>query len=341
MRDLYSDDYESVAADGAAVFVPEGARRVAGAMVFVGLIGAMGLWAYQLGTQDAREVPIIKAMVGPTRVQPEQPGGLQAAHQGLEVNSVLASQASGQGGKTTAVKSAAPATAKAKAEPAVLKAEDAPQGTLVAATPAALAQRVMQEQGALSSETDMAALAVPDEGGLLGDLMAEATGGDETADPAAVAAVVAGPRPMNRPSNLVLARASAAAEAAVKPKPAVATVTPTPATPTPTTSTSASASVPASPQAAAAKQVASVKSGTRMVQLGAYDSEAMAQKAWSRLVAANPDLLSSKGLYIERATSNARVFYRLRATGFDSSEQTRVMCELLRARGIDCIPVTL
>lgn len=333
MRDLYSDDFEFVAADGAAAILPEGARRIAGAAVFVGLIGVMGLWAYQLGTQDAREVPIIKAMVGPTRVQPEEPGGLQAAHQGLEVNSVLASQAAGQGSKATPVKSAQPATAKATAQPEVLKAEDAPQGTLVAATPAALAQRVMQEKGAQPGDAEVAALAMPDEGGLTGDPMAEAIGEDEAVD---AAAVVAGPRPMNRPTNLVLARANATADTAVKPKAAVATTTPAAAVSTP-----APTPVAATPQAAAVKQVTSVKSGTRMVQLGAYDSEAMAQKAWSRLVAANPDLLSSKGLYVERATSNARVFYRLRATGFDLSEQTRVMCELLRSRGVDCIPVTL
>ena len=52
-----------------------------------------------------------------------------------------------------------------------------------------------------------------------------------------------------------------------------------------------------------------------MVQLGAYDSEEMTRKAWSRLVAANPDLLSSKSLYVERTTANARVFYRLRVDG--------------------------
>ncbi|MCC0066097.1 MAG: hypothetical protein H6896_03550 [Rhodovulum sp.] len=35
------------------------------------------------------------------------------------------------------------------------------------------------------------------------------------------------------------------------------------------------------------------------------------------------------------------MFYRLRVAGFENTEQTRVMCEALRARSIDCIPVTL
>jgi cell division septation protein DedD len=121
---------------------------------------------------------------------------------------------------------------------------------------------------------------------------------------------------MNRPRNLVVARARAA-----------------PAAP----------AAPAEPRPAAppVREASAARPGTRMVQLGAYDSEEMTRRAWSRLVAANPDLLSSKSLYVERATGNARVFYRLRVAGFESSDQTRVMCESLRARGIDCIPVTL
>ena len=87
--------------------------------------------------------------------------------------------------------------------------------------------------------------------------------------------------------------------------------------------------------------VAGLAPGSRLVQLGAFDSEASTRAAWSQLVAGNRDLLGDKGLYVERTTNNARVFYRLRVAGFDDIEETRVLCERLRARGIDCIPVTL
>ena len=70
-------------------------------------------------------------------------------------------------------------------------------------------------------------------------------------------------------------------------------------------------------------------------------TDALTRKAWSQLVAQNSDLLASKSLYVERTTANARVFYRLRVAGFQTADQTRQMCESLRARGIDCIPVTL
>ena len=88
-------------------------------------------------------------------------------------------------------------------------------------------------------------------------------------------------------------------------------------------------------------EVSTVGPGTRLVQLGAFDSEEITRKAWAQLVARNNDLLATKSLYVERTTANARVFYRLRVAGFETAEQTRQMCEALRARSIDCIPVTL
>ena len=310
MRDLYSDDYASGADDGAPSLLPEGVRRVAGAVVFVGLVAVMGVWAWRLGTRDAAEVPIIRAMEGPTRVAPEDPGGLRAAHQGLEVNAVLA----GQPAPEPRVEPAA-----ARPAPEALATEDAPQGELVLATPAVLAERVLAEAG----ELPMPPADGPDD---LAPLVGDPAPGAEVAalaptDEELEVAAAAGPRPMNRPRNLVVARAKVEPVAArVKPKPAEA----------------------AAPAAApAAREVATARPGARMVQLGAYDSEELTRAAWSRLVKANPDLLSSKNLYVERSTSNARVFYRLRVAGFENTEQTRVMCESLRGRGIDCIPVTL
>ena len=106
--------------------IPEGARRLAGAAVFLGLIGALGLWSFRLGTRDAGEVPIIKAMAGPARVEPENPGGLQAAHQGLEVNTVLA------GRPAPMPRECRPPSRRAGGA----RSEDAPQGELVLAAPA-------------------------------------------------------------------------------------------------------------------------------------------------------------------------------------------------------------
>jgi cell division septation protein DedD len=113
-------------------------------------------------------------------------------------------------------------------------------------------------------------------------------------------------RPLRRPSNLVRAAAPAPA-----------------------------------PAAPAAREVASVGDGARLVQLGAFDSEAVTRETWARLVEGHGDLLGGKSLYVERTTANDRVFFRLRVAGFDTADETRGMCEALRARGVDCIPVTL
>jgi hypothetical protein len=308
MRDLYSDDYESVAVGDADRLIPEGVKKLAGAAMFVGLVAALGLWSYRLGTRDAAEVPIIRAMEGPARLQPEDPGGLQAAHQGLEVNAVLSGQPAPQ------PREAAPA----EPTPPVLTAEDGPQGELIVAAPLALPEEATGDLRMPEAEEVLATVEIglaPDLGEVAGepDAVLEAVLPPDGTPPAA--------RPLGRPSNLVRARAQAPAPA----KPAASRTTET----------------AASPGVAQAREVGSLSSGTRLVQLGAYDSEAITRKAWAQLVAKNGDLLGSKSLYVERTTSNARVFYRLRVAGFENTEQTRVMCEALRARSIDCIPVTL
>ena len=162
MHDTYSDDYSSVAIDDR--LIPEGARRLAGAAVFVALMAGMGLWSYNLGTRDAGEVPVIKAIDGPARIQPEDPGGLQAAHQGLEVNRVLA----GAPARPAAV-------VPAKPTPSPMTAEDEPQGELVTKAPAALAERLAREappEAAVAPDLVVAAVpadADPEPATLLGD----------------------------------------------------------------------------------------------------------------------------------------------------------------------------
>jgi hypothetical protein len=337
MSDVYSDDYGSVAGPDRDRLVPEYLRRLAGAALFLVLVAAMALWAYRLGTRDAAEVPIIRAMEGPARIQPEDPGGLRAAHQGLEVNSVLAGDPA----------PAPAAVAPLAPPPAVLAEEDGPQGELVLDAPAAMDEAALEAGDDLRmppQDEPMAGedVAEPDPSvdaeaaAVLAAVLGE-TNDAEATDPAPAEA--AGPRPLRRPANLIVARAptqaattaAPAAPAAASPAPAASRPAAPPATP--------QAAAPA--QASAPREVSSVPSGARMVQLGAYDNEALTRQAWQRLVASNGDLLGSRSLFVERTTANARVFYRLRVAGFDNAEQTRVMCEQLRARGVDCIPVTL
>lgn len=167
MRDLYSDDYESIAGNAEPRLIPDRARRIAGAVVFVGLVAAMGLWSWRLGTRDATEVPIVRAMAGPTRVLPADPGGAVTANQGLEVNGVLAG-----------VKAPAPRVSAAAVRPALAE-EDAAQAVLVVPPPdfaAAAGQATNEVPAPAEGGTVVAALPDATEATSIQALVAEAQG---------------------------------------------------------------------------------------------------------------------------------------------------------------------
>ena len=56
--------------------------------VFIGVIG----WGAQTLMRDSSGVPVVRALEGPPRVAPVDPGGVPASHQGLTVNQVSSSQ---------------------------------------------------------------------------------------------------------------------------------------------------------------------------------------------------------------------------------------------------------
>jgi len=56
--------------------------------VFVGVIG----WGAQTLMRDSSGVPVVRALEGPSRMAPVNPGGVPASHQGLTVNQVSSSQ---------------------------------------------------------------------------------------------------------------------------------------------------------------------------------------------------------------------------------------------------------
>lgn len=96
----------------------------------------------------------------------------------------------------------------------------------------------------------------------------------------------------------------------------------------------------ASATLAAPAPVATVAPGTKLIQLGAYGSNEIAQSQWDVLRAKHGDLLSGKERHIMVAdTSNGR-FYRLRVAGFENGSQSSAMCAILTSRGVACFPVT-
>ncbi|MGR3453725.1 SPOR domain-containing protein, partial [Pseudooceanicola sp.] len=84
---------------------------------------------------------------------------------------------------------------------------------------------------------------------------------------------------------------------------------------------------------------ATIETGTRLAQLGAYDSEDDARKDWTRLHGSFEDYMEGKARVIQKASSGGRTFYRLRAMGFTDLSDARRFCAAFVAQDAECIPV--
>ena len=74
-----------------------------------------------------------------------------------------------------------------------------------------------------------------------------------------------------------------------------------------------------------------------VVQVGAFDSDSIANGEWQRLAGRNGGLFSGKSPVIQEHQSNGRTFWRLRVAGFDSLSEARQFCSALQSSGTDCL----
>lgn len=88
------------------------------------------------------------------------------------------------------------------------------------------------------------------------------------------------------------------------------------------------------------KPLETVAAGTKLIQLGAFDSPSIADQQWRKMLGRHGDLLGGKRELIQKAQRGGRTFYRLRAVGFDSSNEAKSLCSALTARGTACLAVT-
>lgn len=304
--------------------------NIAGAVASLALIAGVGIWGYKLMMRDVTGIPVVRAVEGDMRVRPEDPGGELAQHQGLSVNVVAA-----EGGAE------APAERLVLApQPVALADEDVP----IDEDAVAIVQQAIAEQTVATSEdgpgdtliVDPARVAEAAESGSVEELVAVLTenvddiegepvaGGPEvviqaaatsTADiQNAVAAALADGdglraslRPRVRPAGLSQAAASAASAG---PRTAFRDIDPD-----------------------------TLPAGTRLVQLGAYDTAEVARTEWDKAFARFGDLMLGKDRVVQQASSGGREFYRLRAMGFEDLADARRFCAAIVADGADCIPV--
>lgn len=284
--------------------------NLAGAAISVALIVGLTVWAYNLAVRDTRGIPVVRAMEGPMRIAPENPGGEIAAHQGLSVNAVAA--------VGTALPP--PDTLMLAPRPVDLAMEDAPGLAEPSQVAAGADAGPGPEEGGLADtvetlpDTAIAPLETEADALALADALAagatplEAPAPLAEVDPAPPGAVIRSPRPAPRPASLAVAAAAPASAAPV----AVPEVDP-----------------------------ASLKAGTRLVQLGAFDDESAARAEWDRLNTRFSELLTGKSRVVQAAQSGGRTFFRLRAHGFDDEADARRFCSALLAENAACIPVAV
>lgn len=303
-----------------------------GALVSVVLMAALAIWGYQLVVRDVSGVPVIRAVEGDSRVAPDEPGGELTERTGLAVNNVAA------GEKTNPAQQVAIAPA-----PTALDGQDVAMGELGATAQAPVAADeapAPEPQAPVVAMTDAEAARLAEQQSLAGaepvaeipavtDAQAPAT--QEAAITAALAEAGAVPsvttptRPLPRPQRIAAATINAEV-----PAPMAADAPP---------SEAAAVEAVAEPQDEPAPvPVTAVASGAPLVQIGAFDSTAIAQSEWSRVSGRYSDLFSGKAPVVQEHKAGGRVFYRLRVAGFGSRDDARKFCAALIAAGADCIP---
>ena len=81
--------------------------------------------------------------------------------------------------------------------------------------------------------------------------------------------------------------------------------------------------------------------GTRLAQLGAYESAALAEQEWRRISSRYASALAGKGHVVQAAERGGKTFYRLRVVGFNGAEDARRFCSAMIAQNAACYPVLM
>lgn len=305
--------------------------HLAGALTSVALVLGLGYWGYRIAVRDISGVPVVRALEGPLRMAPENPGGEVTLHQGLAVNAI---PEDGMAQPVADQIALAPRPADL-ADEDLPGLQEAPQDAIPAPAVAPGAAGIVTPPPALPSAPAQSP-AIEDEELSVADT---ATGEDIDAALAAAEATVLEEAPA--PAAEDQASADPAPAAPPVENPAVAKSLRPP--PRPATLDAASVTATsATPGPAAPPRVvdpATLKIGTRLVQLGAYDSAEAAEADWTRIAAQFGELMTGKGMVVQSATSGGRAFWRLRAEGFEDDADARRFCAALQAENATCIPV--
>ena len=312
------DDFDGAYGSGWAQSAAHGRMsrvvHLAGAVCSVAIVLGVVLWGYRIAVRDVHGVPVIKAMAGPMRIAPENPGGEVADHQGLAVNTVAA------------LGTAAPPPDRLvlAPRPVELSHEDAPGLALAGELPAAEAPAGLAAPERMSNVA--AAVAAPQAA-----VTDTSTGPDPDAVAMALAEALAEPMVDTETYQIASAEngtASSSTRPRARPGASATAVQPV-ALSEPTDMPVVTAEIDPS----------MIPAGTRLVQLGAFDTPDQARSEWIKLGNQFGPLLDGKALVVQAAESGGRTFFRLRAHGFADETEARGFCTQMLEQNASCIPV--
>ena len=268
------------------------------------LTGAIG-WSYQLIVRDISQIPIVRAQLGPLRIAPDNPGGLTAANQGLSVTQIAVNERPLLSDEIFL----APAAE-------VLSEEN-------------IALQISEENSSITNNEKFDTLEVSTENSLDLKILPEQTATGLASNNEAVLSTAAFSPKKLEIENAVSLALSLTNEVdssfnSLRPK-----IRPVVLNQIQTDNIA---------QSVENELFVTLPIGTAVVQLGAFESQGLAQSEWQRLEALLGSVLTSKNMVIQKAESGGKVFYRLRAFGFDDLSDARQFCSAVNDK-VACIPV--
>ncbi len=298
----------------------------AGAILSVVLIAGLATWGWKLWVRDVSGVPVVRALEGPMRITPENPGGQATEYQGLSVNRIAEERIESsmadrvvlapQPSVLNEEEDLAMADLQASIEPDPLPFVETttPAGDQEQQTVDVIPAPAFPTDAENEAQVDAVSVAEENERSGTDLAVALALGLADESEIAAQPAVlrvdaapgvpVVTPRPQLRPENLQ----------AVSFRPA-----------------------PDSPSGEI--DPATIPAGTRLVQLGAYGSADIARTEWTNATTRFGNYMVGKERVVQEAQTGGRTFWRLRAMGFEDLAEARRFCSVLVADGANCIPV--
>ena len=268
------------------------------------MVGAIG-WSYQLIIRDINQIPIVRAQLGPLRVAPEDPGGLTAANQGLSVTQLAVN------------------------EKPLLSNEIhlAPAAQILNAENLGL-----EVTNGVQSNTDVGTLEINEvdaENSINLKALSNKIEADKVSKETASLSKVAFSQKRIEIENAVSLALSitddpAASLTLMRPKIRPVTLQ--------------KDNKITGDQIVTNEPLFELTKGSAVVQLGAFDSKNLAKSEWQRFEKLLGSILIAKKMIVQEAESGGKIFYRLRAAGFDDISDARQFCTAISDK-VACIPV--